>query len=82
MGFGGGWNGIIGAEWVNVESPGTDARQRWYTLGASKTLGKDGLFKLLYQYGDHNVPAFSFEDRGKFGDLRGHMLFSQVTVKF
>lgn len=83
MGFGGGWNGIIGAEWVNFESPGTDGRQRWYTLGASKTLGKDGLFKLLYQYGDHNMSPFLGFMRGfEVGDVRGHMLFSQVTVKF
>ncbi|MBL8061123.1 MAG: hypothetical protein JNK63_10470, partial [Chthonomonas sp.] len=84
MGFGGGWNGILGAEWVNIESSGTDARQRWYSLGASKTVGKDGLFKLLYQYGDHNFsPFYGMGLRGFSGsDIRGHMLFSQVTVKF
>ena len=83
MGIVVGRNGVLGAERGNTEASGEGERPRCYTRGASKTVGKDGLFKLLYQYGDHNIPAISMIGFRGFGgsDIRCHMLFSQVTVK-
>ncbi|MBL8061148.1 MAG: S-layer homology domain-containing protein [Chthonomonas sp.] len=83
MGFGGGWTGIVGLEQFSVDYGSDDLRQRWYMLGASKAVGRDGLFKLLYQYGDHTTSPFGYiATRGREENYRGHMLFSQVTVKF
>ena len=79
FGFGGGWNGTVGYERFSFESSGTDPKQSWITVGVNRALGNNGLLKLVYQYGDHSF--YGVKDRGR-SDLKGHILFGQVTVKF
>ena len=82
FGFGGGWGGMIGAEEFKYNNPGTDPKQSWFTVGVNRALGNNGLFKLIYQYADHNFGPAEFVDRGKFSNSTGHILFGQVTIKF
>ncbi|MBN8691537.1 MAG: hypothetical protein J0L72_12245, partial [Armatimonadetes bacterium] len=84
-----GWKATLGYENVDIDiDRGTsealatrfNVTQKWYTLGLSTAMSANNLFKLTYQYGDvKNDLNWGVAGRGNY---KGHILTSQISIKF
>lgn len=68
------WTIDLGYEDVKVEIPGTDAKQKWATLGLGYNLGTNTMLRLAYEYGSANTGA-------AFGAVTGSNAGGQFTTQ-
>ncbi|MBN8691518.1 MAG: hypothetical protein J0L72_12140, partial [Armatimonadetes bacterium] len=85
----GNWNLLLGYESVDLDGSRTpflstttnySIEQKWTSLGLSYNMSSNSMFKVLYQYGDvKNGRAWG---AGPSGNYKGHILTSQISIKF
>jgi hypothetical protein len=79
--LGGGWMGMLGYEDFKLDLPTSDTKQKWATLGLSYKPSSNMLFKFIYQNSNSDIRDGFFSSNGP-GDYRGHLISTQVSVKF
>lgn len=71
-----------GYEYVKVDfnASANEIKQTWFTLGFGYNMSKNSMFNLVYQNGDvQNGAAWG---AGPAGNFKGHILTSQLSIKF
>ena len=79
--LGGGWMGMLGYEDFKLDLIGSDTKQKWATLGLSYKPSSNMLFKFIYQNSNSDIRESWFSSNNQ-GDYRGHLISTQVSVKF
>lgn len=80
--FSSNWFGSLGYEDVDVDFTGSssDVKQRWTSIGIGYNMSANSMFRLMYQYG--NVENGRSWGIAPGGDYKGHILTSQISIKF
>ena len=79
--LGGGWMGMLGYEDFKLDLIGNDTKQKWATLGLSYKPSSNMLFKFIYQNSNSDIRETWFSSNNT-GEYRGHLISTQVSVKF
>ena len=76
------WQVALGYEDTKVDFSGSanEIRQRWTSVGFNYLMSKGSTFSLYYQFGDvNNGAAWGV---GPAGNYKGHIVTSQLSIKF